>query len=160
MKFSASLDKLTIIITTFVLVTVVCISVWVFYFLPGKSLYGQISLYAGAAVLLVSFLLYPTSYFADENFLKVNSVLFSRSICKTDITEVVQPTNEKMKNTVRIVGSGGFFGYFGLFYNATYKWMIWFATQRKNYVLVKTTKRKFIFTPDQPEEFVKALQRS
>lgn len=158
MKFKASLDRITVIISIMVVIFFVALTVWVIYFVPDLGIYGNISIATGLATIVVSFLLYPTGYFVDDKSVAVKGVLFSRTILKEDIIAVEEIKTEDMSATIRAFGSGGFFGYFGLFYNSKHKWMIWFATQRKNYVMVHTAKRKFVFTPDNPQEFIAALQ--
>jgi hypothetical protein len=59
----------------------------------------------------------------------------------------------------RVFGVGGLFGYYGLFYNLTFGWTWWYASQNKNYVLLELQNgRKVILTPDNPEEFINALK--
>ncbi len=158
MKFKASLDRLTVIVSALVILFIAGFLIWTLWFTPAMNLYGQISIGFGLVIIAGSFLLYPTGYFIDENGVAVKSILFSRSIPKSSIIDVFEITSEEMKATIRAFGSGGFFGYFGLFYNTKFKWMTWFCTQRKNYVMVQTDKRKFVFTPDNPQEFIAALK--
>jgi hypothetical protein len=157
MKFKASLDRVTIIISIMVVAFFPARCAWVLLFVPDMNIYGQVSMAIGLLVIAGSFFLYPTGYLVNEKAVVVKGVVFSRAILKQDIIAVELVKTEDMSSTIRAFGSGGFFGYFGLFYNAKYKWMIWFVTQRKNYVLVHTAKRKFVFTPDNPEGFLAAL---
>ena len=159
MKFKATLDKLTQILTALVVVVFVAL----IFFLSNVSqipIYGRVSLYIGVAILFGAYLFYPKYYQVDENSVTVKSPLFSRSISRTKIIEVKELPKEELQGSIRAFGSGGYFGYFGLFYNSQLKWMTWFGTQRKNYVLVRTEKWRYIFTPDNPQEFVSALSRS
>ena len=157
MKFKASLDTTTIIISIMAIVFVPVLVAWVIWFVPDPSGYAVLSMAIGIAVIAGSFFLYPTGYVVTQNGVVVNGILFSQTIPKQDIIAIELLRNEDMSSSIRAFGSGGFFGYYGLFYNAKYKWMIWFATQRKNYVMVHTAKRKFVFTPDKPEEFIDAI---
>lgn len=51
--------------------------------------------------------------------------------------------------SIRTFGSGGLFGYFGYFYNKEYGRMQWYATQRKNcLVLITNNGKKILITPD------------
>ncbi len=59
-----------------------------------------------------------------------------------------------MTGTYRILGNGGLFGYTGYYRNSTFGNMRWFATQRKNYILIeKNNGQKIIITPDEPDFF-------
>ncbi len=66
----------------------------------------------------------------------------------------IKVDNEKMKWTIRKIGVGGLFGYYGKFVKRSFGSMTFYATRRNNYVLVTMTDdRKIIITPDDPDEF-------
>ena len=66
-----------------------------------------------------------------------------------DIKYVEVPTKESMYWTIRTLGNGGLFGYWGKFANTTYGDMTWYATRRSNYILLKLkNSRSIVITPD------------
>ncbi len=58
--------------------------------------------------------------------------------------------------TVRIFGSGGLFGWFGLFYVPEVGEVYVYAKRRDNLVLVKADKN-YLIAPENPEEFIQSL---
>jgi hypothetical protein len=62
---------------------------------------------------------------------------------------------EEMTFAIRTFGNGGVFGYTGMFYKKGIGSMRWYATQRKNYILIeKINGRKVVITPDEPDAFI------
>ncbi|MFZ4543556.1 MAG: PH domain-containing protein [Saprospiraceae bacterium] len=60
---------------------------------------------------------------------------------------------------LRLFGSGGFFGYFGIFTNKQLGRYTLYGTQLKNYVgITLKNGKKIVITPDLPEEFVAQLK--
>jgi hypothetical protein len=62
---------------------------------------------------------------------------------------------QDIRSSVRTLGVGGLFGYFGKFANIKLGSMTWYATRTDRTVLVRTVdNRKIILTPDEPERLV------
>ncbi len=57
----------------------------------------------------------------------------------------------------RLRGSGGMFGYYGLFSTAKLGKSTWYVTNRHNSVVVITASKTVLFSPDDPDRFLAAV---
>jgi len=58
---------------------------------------------------------------------------------------------------MRLFGSGGLFGYFGLFWNREFGTMTWYATRRDQAIMIITSShKKLVITPDETDAFMQA----
>ena len=58
---------------------------------------------------------------------------------------------------VRMWGSGGLFGYYGLYYTAGLGKCTWYVTDRSKCVVVVTRDKTVVVSPDDVEKFVTSL---
>ena len=80
---------------------------------------------------------------------------------RSNIASVVAMDKQEMGFAWRLFGSGGFFGYYGLFASKPLGRFTMYGTQSCNYVLIALADgKKIVLTPDAPEEFVAALKAS
>ncbi len=111
------------------------------------------------AILLIPYL-YSVKYY------EINlgeSLIIQKIIGKMELPiqhinsiDVVRPS--KLFLSIRLFGSGGLYGYFGIYHNHTFGRMRWYATQRKNCVVVQMdNNRKYLVTPDNMSTFLEAL---
>jgi hypothetical protein len=123
----------------------------------SPSTEGWIAIIAVWLLILIVFLFRPISYTINENSVIDHRVLKGIAIPKANIVEKKQIPSEDTTWTIRTFGVGGLFGYYGKFFHTKYGSMIWYATQRKNYVMLVTQGTKFVLTPNEPEKFLAAL---
>ena len=156
MKFSASFDWLVKLITAVVLLLVPFLTVKIIQQWDARQL-GKTSLMLSVLglglltlALLIAYLLHPKAYWVSHKKFIILRPLLDIKIPVTEITEARVLTEEERKgSTLRIFGSGGFFGYFGRFWNSKLGWLTYYATQRRNYILVSTVSgKRYIITPD------------
>ena len=57
------------------------------------------------------------------------------------------------------MGSGGGFGIYGSFTSPSLKSFKAYMTRRDKLVLIRTTDKPFVLTPDDPEDFIDAVQQ-
>lgn len=101
----------------------------------------------GATV--VCYLFRTLKYTITDNQLIIHRPIGMVGIDLADITEVKIIDIGSLPITVRIFGSGGFFGFYGSFYNSELGNFTMYATKRSNRVLINTRSRgKIIITPD------------
>ena len=158
MEYKASLDKTSKIIT--ILITVLFLSIatynfWLIYTGSGTSINITANI---ASVFLIlgiysfCYLFRPLGYVVGKNRLTIKRPLKNYHLDIDKIKNVSLASEETMKWTARTFGVGGLFGYYGKFSNQTFGGMTWFATQRKNYLVLETTSnRKIVLTPDDTE---------
>jgi hypothetical protein len=101
------------------------------------------------AILLGSWLYAPKSYTVDNTNLSINRPIGKVNIQLNDIEQVQKLVDKEAKGTIRTFGVGGLFGYFGKFHTPGTGHSTWYATQRKNRVLIVTNNNKnLVITPD------------
>ena len=66
----------------------------------------------------------------------------------------IEPDPNAMKGSIRTFGNGGFFSFSGRFRNSQLGSYRAFATDPKRAVVIKTEKRTFVITPQDPDDFI------
>lgn len=117
------------------------------------------TLLVGLIVIVVALclLLRPLRYELTGDKLIVHRLLGDIAIKREDILIAKEFSKSDMNHTIRTLGVGGFFGYFGRFYNSKVGRITMYATRRSNAVLIDTGKKRIILTPDNPVELVREL---
>ncbi|MEI7803091.1 MAG: PH domain-containing protein [Bacteroidota bacterium] len=158
-KFKCSLDKTSKIIGGIVFVPILflgCLS-----FANRENDTSYITLFSSIppiVILVVTFLYRPMNYTVTSSLIIINRPVSLFKINRIEIAKCSIVSKKEMSGTIRTFGNGGLFGYTGYYRNAKFGTMRWFATQRKNYVLIeKINGKKIIITPDEPENFIAAL---
>ena len=105
--------------------------------------------------LLVVLLFVPPGYSITGQDILIKRLLSNIIIDGAEIQAV--EAVEKPDIGLRVWGSGGFFGYLGIFrlgngYASLY------CTRLKNILLIKTRKRNYLISPDDPREFLSKWQ--
>ena len=81
-------------------------------------------------------------------------------IPKVEVYSVEQVSYKyAFKKSIRIFGSGGGFGIYGDFTSPSLKYFKAYMTRRDKLVLITTTDKPFVLTPDDPEGFIADVQR-
>ncbi|SKB48019.1 PH domain-containing protein [Dyadobacter psychrophilus] len=156
MTYKTSWDNLTKLVTAGV--TVLYIGIFIQIFIRESEL-SQGSTYVIAAILVLSYgITYafrPVDYQVTRDKLIIRRPLNEVVIERSNIAKVEALETDQLRWSFRTFGVGGLFGYFGKFYNFKIGNMTWYATRRKNAVLIKTIKGKnIIITPDEVGAFV------
>ncbi len=155
MEYKASLDALAKGITIGVFILFIAIGQQsVRAILVAKGDTAGILIHSGmlllfVAILLGSWLYAPQSYTLDRNELTINRPIGKVKIKLGDLKQVRLLADNETKGTIRTFGVGGLFGYFGKFYMPGIGHATFYATQRKNRILIVTNNDKiWIITPD------------
>lgn len=163
--FTAPWDqKLTLItiVTSALLLAGALLSIWA-GLAVAPSGFGRGVILLGGLVALAAFvlgaLLAPRGYAIDGGLLKVDRRLCPIAIPLDSIRAVEPLPAEKLAGSLRTLGSGGFFGYYGRFRNQALGSYRMYATRGDGYVLVRGD-ATYVLTPDSPERFIEALRRS
>jgi hypothetical protein len=158
MVFRASLDGVAKVFSTVFTLLLLGVVLWqVYLYIDSPQLNSIIASTILLAILFVPYYHHPFRYYIDSGQVTIQRPFRSVRINKRKIehVRVVQP--QEMKDTLRNFGVAGLYGYFGRFSNRNLGSMLWYATQRKNYVLIQTQDKNYILTPDNPHEFVRLL---
>jgi len=158
MIFKTSLDKPAKLITAFVTLLFVVIIVTVFVMIDASQKEIKIIV----PVLIVSiyvftFLYAPKAYIVTSDALCVVRRINKKEIYKQQIKSARVLNANELQGIIRVFGVGGLFGYFGKFHQSNFGSLTLYATRRDRCVLLMTDDKKIIVTPDEPAEFIKAL---
>ncbi|HRI27316.1 MAG TPA: PH domain-containing protein [Chitinophagales bacterium] len=159
--YTASLDKLSKIVTTVVLL--VCVVLFFMFWqnlpTPGWERWGAYIAFGSiAAVLALTYLLSPRAYRLTQDTLVIERRWKPITIALVDIEAFSTPDLKDFTAMIRLFGSGGLWGYFGLFWNRRIGRMYWYATQLHNLVMLKVkNSHPIVLTPDDPN-FMLQLQ--
>ena len=115
-----------------------------------------------ALILTVGAAFAPRQYQITDDSILVRR-LFAKNV-KIPLAEVLslQPVSYKyvFKKSVRIMGSGGGFGIYGDFTSPSLKYFKAYMTRRDKLVLITTTDKPFVLTPDDMDGFIAAVRKS
>jgi len=120
-----------------------------------------------AASSLPALILISCAAFAPRQYqITCDSILVKRLFAKDvkiPLSEVysIEPVSYKyvFKKSIRIMGSGGGFGIYGDFTSPSLNDFKAYMTRRDKLVLIRTTTKPFVLTPDDPEGFIEAVQQ-
>ena len=158
MIFSASYGTWAKISTTIIVVlffTLGGIEIW-----DDEPASGFMSVMPFALILVVAFayLFSVKNYEVTDRELIIHKP-FGKTIYPRNEIETVQQIDRRLlRFAIRTFGIGGVFGYYGEFYTGKLGSMTWYRTQLSNPVMIRTAKKKIVFSPDDPEKLIAALQ--
>ena len=159
-KFSASLDTATKVVTVALIVLVTIIPAAILFVRQQGDPLGPLAVPLIIIVVFAIIFEYRVLDYSISPF----EVIIRRSagnvILKRDqIAGVELLASDQLRWSIRTFGVGGFFGYFGSFYNKRMGAMTWYLTRRDKLVLITTaTGKKIVISPDDPEGFVAAAK--
>jgi len=155
MEYKASFDTLTKVITAGVIILFIVIgmrSVKALLNAQGDIVillihWGILLFLVGT--LTVCYALSIRGYVIENNELVIKRQFGERRISIPVISEIRLVGEGDMTGTIRTFGNGGFFGYYGKYYNKTFGSMTLYTTQKANRVFIRTKKGdKVIISPD------------
>lgn len=95
-------------------------------------------------------------YRVTETEVEVRRVFWSRRIRRSDLRSA-RFVPGAMSRSVRICGNGGFFSFSGFFRSETLGTFRAYATDLSRTVVLRTEKKTYVLSPDEPEAFVRQL---
>jgi hypothetical protein len=149
MSFSASYDRTTKIVSS-----IVCLG-----FLAMNFAVHSIALICLS--LLIMFLGYaysPRRYALDGRAILVTRLVGTMRIPLDDLREARKATPDDFRGCIRLWGSGGLFGYYGLFSTTKLGKSTWYVTNRSNAVVLITAAKTILFSPDDPSGFLATIR--
>jgi Bacterial PH domain len=158
--FKAKLSKLSLAITVIVnaILLVVLFRIAVLKDYSQPEIYRYIAALGIIIALVLPHLIHPVSYTISPDGITINKILFSSSISIGDITEIKKVNYSDLFITIRLFGSGGLWGYFGIFYSTVYGKLNMQASNMQEMILISTTEnKKYIISPENQQEFIDVL---
>lgn len=157
-EFSASLDRLTKIITTIVTIVFGSIVILGVTAAITEQEYGVVWVsVVTAAFYGIVWMYRPLRYTIGEKAVIIHRPFDKVIFPKADITEVALVESRSIRFALRTFGVGGIFGYFGSFYTSALGGMTWYLTRLDRAVLIRTKKAKILVSPDDRQRFIDAL---
>jgi len=155
MQYQARLDGLAKIITITVMALLAAAIFWSFQeFFETKE---QAPFFVAAILLIVTVVTYfskPTLFTLDANELVVHR---PHGLFRTPAEKIVRIERVNRKTLgwgIRLFGSGGFFGYLGIFYYGNIGRVSMYCTDRNEMLLITTEKSRFIISPGRSDDFL------
>ena len=132
--------------------------------LMALLVYGAIAVWsAGMTAVIVTYIIFgivavwvlltmPRYLLIDDKSIVITHPIGQSVILKSDIIEVRAIERSDVRGSIRLFGSGGFFGWFGVFRNNKFGTYRLYCGQLENLYLVKTTTKKYIISSSKPIE--------
>lgn len=160
MMYKATLSAFTKAITYLLLVVMFS---WLFFVIyvvythiPNTTPFGVIGVVILAFTVAITFMYMPTGYQITPTQLIINRRASSLHINLSDITACSNASGIPM---LRLFGSGGLFGYLGLYYSSSVGRVWLYCTRRNKLVLVNTSNSlPLMLSPDEDVLFINDLK--
>jgi hypothetical protein len=149
MYFAASYDRLTQILSTVVVALLAGIA------LVTHSIAVAV---IGAILVAATYAWSPRGYRCGDGAIRVERLIGEARERLEDVRELRIATRDDLSGCLRLFGSGGMFGYFGLFRTSGLGKCWWYATRRDRMVVLITGTRTTLYSPDDPGGFVDAVR--
>lgn len=146
--FTASYDRTTKIISA-----AVCVFLLVMGVLSREVLVGCVAV----LVVLVTYAYSPRGYAIAEGAIVVKRLIGDARFPLEGVREARRTTADDLRWCIRLWGSGGLFGYYGLFRTSRLGKCWWYVTNRRNSVVVIAGGRTALFSPDDVNGFLAAI---
>jgi hypothetical protein len=152
-EYKASLDGLAKALTFIVYLIVLAVALSRFvYTKDAGSFEMNYDKWAFLIALIVLFSAYPyrvKKYIITDDSLIVKRLIGSKKIPLKEIASARLLETGELKLILRTFGSGGFYGYFGKYYDSHLGVMTFYTTQRENRILVELKNgKKIVLSPD------------
>jgi Bacterial PH domain len=110
-------------------------------------------------ILVLSYIFAPRKYSISKDILIIHRPIYNIEIPKKEIKSAIENTSKAI--SIRTFGVGGLFGYFGSFHSFDLGGTTWYATKRKNQVIIERTNgQKIILSPDDISGFLDEFNKS
>ena len=148
MRFPASYDTTTKIVSAAVCALLITLIVVI------HNIY--IALF-GIALVALAYAWSPRAYTIDAGTLTIHRLIGNQRLALSAITAVRPGTSADFTRCFRLWGSGGMFGYYGLFSTSRLGQSTWYVTNRRNTVILETSGKPIVLSPDDRDRFLQAL---
>jgi hypothetical protein len=149
--FAASYDLTTKIISALVVVFPLVIAAIVH------------SIFIGGLGLLIAFFAFaysPRAYVVSDRAIEVERLIGNVQAPLEDVRESRRINTEDLRGCIRLWGSGGLFGYYGLFRTTRLGRCTWYVTNRKNVVVIIAQSKTTLYSPDDVDGFLETIRAS
>jgi len=149
-SFAASYDLTTKIISGLVVAVLAVLAVVAPAFVA--AIFG--------VLLLVAYACSARGYEVAEGCIIVKRLIRDLRIPLDGVREARPAGADDFRGCLRLAGSGGLFGYYGLFQTSKLGRSNWYLTNRQHAVVVITASRTVLLSPDDADGFLAAVRQS
>lgn len=156
-EYKNSFDKTAKIATVFTLIGLSGMLFLTFYFQNLTTLVFTMIFVGLVLTILIPALYFPRTYYLSDNAVIIKRPYKDKVIPYSNIHQVVLDHESLAKKSIRLMGSGGFFGYFGLFRNEALGRFYMYCSRLDHHVIIRTEKNIYVLSPDEDAAFVSEL---
>ena len=149
--FAASYDLTTKIVSAIVVVILLAVAAAV-----HNIFVGCLTL----LVLIFAFAYSPRAYVISERAITVGRLIGNVLVPMENVREARRSDADDLRGCVRLWGSGGLFGYYGLFTTTKLGRCTWYVTNRKNMVVIVAESKTTLYSPDDVDGFLETIRAS
>lgn len=148
MQFRVSYDATTKVVTA---------AVFILFLTIAASSGSPVAAGFCALVLLAAYAWSPTGYEIANGNVVIHRLIGNVEIPVSGIREIRIATRDDLRSSMRIFGSGGLFGYYGLFRNSKLGDSNWYVTDRSRAIVLAGDSGIAIVSPEDQTGFMAAL---
>lgn len=147
--FAASYDSTTKVISTAVFVLLISITF---------ATRSTMVVCGGAALFFLAYAFSPRGYAISERTLLIRRLIGNARIPLVDL-QVARPAGEDdLSGCIRLFGSGGLFGWYGLFRTSKLGRCTWYVTNRRHAIVLVSGEKTAIISPDDLDRFLDSVR--
>jgi len=150
MSFGASYDSTTKAVSSLVLILLVVVAA-----VTHSTMVTAIF----AFVLVAAFAWAPTGYAISDGAIVIARLIGDVRIPVDGIRDVRAATADDFRGCIRLFGSGGLFGYYGIFRTSKLGKCAWYMTHRDRTIVIVGDSGTAVVSPDDVDGFVAAVRR-
>lgn len=148
--FSVSYDRTARIVTAITIIIVL---------LPVAATRNAGIALVSLAVIVCAYAFSPRGYAIVDGSIIVKRMIGRPRVSLEDVREVRVAQPDDFHGCVRLLGSGGLFGYYGMFRTQKLGRSTWYVTDRSKAVVVVAGGKTAVFSPDDADGFVAAVRK-
>jgi Bacterial PH domain len=148
MSFRASYDTTTKVISA---------AVFILFLMIAAGTGSVLSEGVFALLFLAAYAWSPTGYSVTDGDVVIRRLIGNVHLPIAGIREVRIATRDDLRGSMRIFGSGGLFGYYGLFRNSKLGTSRWYVTDRSHSLVLIGDSETAIVSPDDAAGFIASL---
>ncbi|GEM55467.1 hypothetical protein B0A58_08605 [Flavobacterium branchiophilum NBRC 15030 = ATCC 35035] len=160
MDFQTTLDNQTKWITAGVYALFLGLICFTLFFDTFEIVTAIILLFILTVMTIATLYYKPKTIAIHDNEIIIKRPIGNVILKRTNIASIQILKKNDLKWSVRTFGIGGFFGYYGAFWNKKYGTMTWYLTRRNAMIMITTiSNSKILISPDQVDLFVTTYQK-
>lgn len=147
-------DNIVILIT--VLISILILFTGIYLCFKKRYIIGGL---INISIIIITGVYMPRKTVITNKQITICLLLRSIEIPATEIINIQTISPQEINNSIRVFGSGGYFGYLGKFKNDKQGAYILYATEKNNLMLIQTLTHNYIVSsiPEQEITVIKAL---